>query len=102
MYQRLVAYLSLAFYSFSNRMIQAGDNASARHFVELYKLADATNSEAWYFSAILSAREARGQAAESDLEKAVSCGFRDSRRMRQQPEFARIDLSKVEKGMGRP
>ena len=85
--RRLLAYLSLAFYSFSNRLLNANENTGARHFVELYKIADPTNSEAWYLSAILDAREKNAPAVENDLHKAVRNGFRDERRMRQQPEF---------------
>jgi hypothetical protein len=103
MYQRLLAYLSLAFYSISNQLIAGNDNVQARRFVELYKLADPTNSEAWYFSAVLNAREGKGHEAETDLLKADSYGFRDKMRLSQQAEFQslspRIDLEKIEKGM---
>jgi pimeloyl-ACP methyl ester carboxylesterase len=103
MYQRLLAYLSLAFYSISNQLINGNQNEDARHFVELYKKADPTNSEAWYFSAILDAREGNGRAATGDLLTAVGAGFNDKGRMRQQPEFRRlggqIDLARVESKM---
>ena len=90
MYQRLLAYLSLAFYSFSNHLINSQQNNEARRFVELYKLADPSNSEAWYFSAILHAREGQAQAAQSDLLKATGYGFRDRNRLKQQPEFKNL------------
>ena len=100
MYQRLLAYLSLAFYSISNQFINGNQNDAARHFVELYKMADPTNSEAWYFSAILDAREGNAHAATGDLLSAVSHGFNDRNRLRQQPEFRRlagsIDLARIE------
>ena len=94
MYQRLLAFLSLAFYSFSNRTITANDNTSARHFVELYKMADPANSEAWYFSAIMDVREGHTQKAEADLKKAMDNGFRDQPRLGQQPEFKALDKTK--------
>ncbi|HXB33230.1 MAG TPA: hypothetical protein VNV35_07405 [Puia sp.] len=99
MYQRLLAYLSLAFYSISNQFITGNENVQARRFVELYKLADATNPEAWYFSAILNAREGKGHEAEADLLKADSYGFRDKGRLLQQTEFQALDREKIEKGM---
>jgi len=103
MYQRLLAYLSLAFYSFSNRLISGDQNIEARRYVELYKMADPTNSEAWYFSAILHARENQTQAAENDLLKAVGYGFRDKDRLTHQPEFQNlptpINFSRIESGM---
>jgi dienelactone hydrolase len=101
MNQRLLAYLSLAFYSYSNQLIKNKENEAAQYFVTLYKMADATNSEAWYFSAILQARKNELAAAESDLQKAVLCGFTDKSRLRQQPEFnnLRLNYSKIEHGM---
>ena len=101
MYQRLLAYLSLAFYSISNQLINAGQNAAARHFTDLYKMDDPTNSESWYFSAILDAREGNSRAVESDLQTAVRYGFNDRRRLRQQSEFSqmKIDLSGLESKM---
>jgi hypothetical protein len=87
MYQRLLAYLSVAFYSISNRLIVSNQNNDAQHFVDLYKMADATNSEAWYLSAILNARGNNAKATEEDLLKAVANGFTDQDRMMQQPEF---------------
>jgi pimeloyl-ACP methyl ester carboxylesterase len=100
MYQRLLAYLSLAFYSFSNQFINSNQMEGAQYFVTLYKLADATNSEAWYFSAILLARKNEMAAAESDLQKAVLYGFTDKARLHQQPEFRNgLNFAKIEHGM---
>ena len=77
LYQRLLAYLSLAFYSISNHLISSNENSGARHFVELYKMADPTNSEAWHFSAILDTREGNPAAAQADLQMAKKYGYRD-------------------------
>jgi hypothetical protein len=103
MYQRLLAYLSLAFYSLSNHLINGNENDAARHFVELYKMADPTNGEAWYLSAVLDARAHDVHAAESDLLKAVENGFRDKSRLKQQPEFKNqstpINFYKIESRM---
>ncbi len=87
MYQRLLAYLSLAFYSIGNNLINNNQNEAAQHFVTLYKMVDATNSEAWYFSALLNARSSNAKAVEADLLKAADYGFTDTARMLQQPEF---------------
>jgi predicted esterase len=99
MYQRLQAYLSLAFYSISNQMINRDENKVAEFFVALYKMADPTNSEAWYFSAILDARKNDASQTKKDLEKAIALGFNDKKRLMQQPEFAKenIDLNEIGK-----
>jgi hypothetical protein len=100
MYQRLQAYLSLAFYSISNQLINQNQNKEAEYYVSLYKKADPTNSEAWYFSAILNARNNQAQPSKEDLLKAVSLGFNDKKRLEQQPEFfnnnLKIDLEEIE------
>jgi hypothetical protein len=106
MYQRLVAYLSLAFYSISNNLINNNQNDAAEYFITLYKMDDATNSEAWYFSAVLNARKNNAKATEDDLLKAVQYGFTDTSRMMQQPEFqklsSQITLAEIESKMSEP
>jgi hypothetical protein len=101
MYQRLLAYLSLAFYSYSNQLIKNNQNEPAQYFVTLYKMADPFNSEAWYFSAILQARKSEVAGAEKDLLTAVKCGFTDKERLHQQAEFRNIGInySKIEQEM---
>ncbi|HSN10284.1 MAG TPA: hypothetical protein VLS85_14690, partial [Hanamia sp.] len=60
-------------------------------------------SEAWYFSAILNARNNYAKDATDDLLKAVSLGFDDKKRLEQQPEFynnkIKIDLREIERKM---
>jgi len=101
MYQRLQAYLSLAFYTISNQMINRNENKIAEFFVALYKMADPTNSEAWYFSAILDARNNDVRQTKKDLEKTIALGFNDKKRLMQQPEFSKenldIHLNEIEK-----
>jgi hypothetical protein len=103
MNQRLLAYLSLAFYSISNQLLGGNRDPEARHFVDLYKLADPDNSEAWYLSAILYARQNQGGLAEKELLQAVKCGFTDKDRLMRQPEFkqsgGKIDLTRVGNAM---
>lgn len=91
MYQRLQAYLSLAFYTISNQMIAGQRNLDARYFVDLYKKDDPTNSEAWYLSAILNARNHQPKAARQDLIMAVKTGFNDKKRLESQPEFQNME-----------
>lgn len=93
MYQRLEAYLSLAFYSISNQLIYNNENNQASYFVEFYKVADPPNSEAWYFSAILNARDNNPTVAKADLLKAVALGFNDKKRLEEQAEFQTAPLS---------
>ena len=95
--------MSLAFYSISNQLISANENNQASYFVELYKDVDPANPEAWYFSAILNARNHNNTAAKVDLLKADSLGFNDKKRLEAQPEFqtglSPYDLSEIESKM---
>ncbi len=93
MYERLQAYLSLAFYSITNQMINQNQNKEAQYFVTLYKTDDPTNSEAWYFSAILDARNHDSKATRDDLLKAVELGFDDKNRLERQSEFQTAGMS---------
>lgn len=93
MYNRLLAFLSLAFYSISNQLIHSNQNDGAEYFVTLYKMADPANSEAWYFSAILNARKNNIKATKDDLLKAIKNGFTDKDRMLRQPEFQTFHLN---------
>ncbi|MEO8862450.1 MAG: hypothetical protein ABI358_13570 [Ginsengibacter sp.] len=106
MYQRLLAYSSLAFYSISNQLITGNQNKKAQYFINLYKIADPKNSEAWYLSAIINARNNEGKAAQADLLKAVTLGFTDKPRLLNQPEFQNqgtiIDLKEIELKMKQP
>lgn len=103
MNQRLLAYLSLAFYSISNQLVNSNNNEQAVYFDNLYKTVDPTNSEAWYFSAILNARSNNIKATQDDLEKAVANGFNDIQRLMQQPEFqalsSQLNLAKISSGI---
>ncbi|MCY7362878.1 MAG: hypothetical protein LH629_12555, partial [Ignavibacteria bacterium] len=93
MYNRVISYLSLASFSFSNRSLNAGDNSTASKYISLYKIIDPTNPEAYYFSAILNARAKNYEAAKAELQKAVSNGFDDWNRIKAQQEFSGMNLN---------
>ncbi len=106
MYQRLLAYLSLAFYSISNQLIKSNQNKESQYFINLYKIADPKNSEAWYLSAVINARNNEAKAARTDLLQAVALGFNDEPRLVNQPEFQKpgtiIELKEIELKMKQP
>lgn len=93
MNKRVLSYLSLAAYSFSNRALNSGDNETASHYINLYKIIDPDNAEAYYFSALVAARNKNTEAAKAELELAVKKGFTDKQRFINQPEFVGIDVA---------
>jgi pimeloyl-ACP methyl ester carboxylesterase len=82
MAQRLTAFLSLEFYTYSSHLVNSRDDEAARYFTDLYKRVDPTNSEAWFLSATLYARSGQRALAEDELKKAVALGFNDPDRVR--------------------
>ncbi|MEO6499372.1 MAG: hypothetical protein ABIN95_10175, partial [Mucilaginibacter sp.] len=95
MNQRLLAYLSLAFYTISEQLITAGQDKDGQYFVALYKLSDPVNSEAWYFSAILNARKNDIKATENDLLMAVKYGFADKGRLLKEADFQKAGMQNI-------
>ena len=59
-------------------------------------MADPTNSEAWYLSAVLDARNNNATATKDDLLKAISLGFNDKKRLEQQAEFQNPQINLIE------
>lgn len=88
MNKRIISYLSLAAYSFSNRALNAGDNETASRYITLYKIIDPENPEADYFEAIIAARNKNIEAVNAALQMARKKGFKDEQRIKSQPEFA--------------
>ena len=68
---------------------------AAENYITLYKLVDAANSEAWYFSAIIHAADKNTTEAKADLLKAISNGFNDKARLLHQQEFTGISLDEI-------
>lgn len=88
MHQRLYGYISLMAYSYSNRMIQVNDLTTAQRCTELYRFVDPTNSEAYYFSAIVAAKQNDSTNMISYLQSAVKNGFDDKNRIEHESAFA--------------
>lgn len=85
--QRMMGFLSLLAYSASHSALnQQNDDAAAR-FIRIYRLADPENPEAPYLEAVLEARKGNPEAAKRAMNDAISIGFTDIDRIRNQPEF---------------
>lgn len=93
MNKRILSYLSLAAYSFSNRALNSGDNETASRYINLYKIIDPENAEAYYFSALVAARNKNTEAAKAELQLAIKKGFTDKQRFINQPEFVGIEVT---------
>lgn len=85
--KRLLGFISLACYSYSNQLINRRDTAGAAHFLSIYELADADNTDQLYFHAMLYSQEGKPELAIKYLSKAVEKGFKDWQKIESEPDF---------------
>ena len=90
MYSRVAGYMSLAAYSLSNRNLYTNPAEAAR-WVSLYKHVDKTNTEAWYFGAIVNMQQNNEANAVADMLKAIGLGFIDVQRFAKEPALASLN-----------
>ena len=88
--KRLLGFVSLAGFSYSNRMLQQHDLEGAERMLAIYELADPTNTDQLYFHAILYAEKNNPILAVKYLQKAVSNGFKDVKKIEAEQAFAAI------------
>jgi len=90
MYQRLLAYLSLAGYSYSNNAVKQNNFSAAQQFLAIYKLADPENSEQPFLLACMYAREGDQQKAIESLEDALKLGLKDKAKIETEESFSNL------------
>ena len=90
MYQRLLGYLSLAAYSYSNNSLKQNNFPAAGHFLAIYKLADPTNSEQPFLSACLYAKQGDQPNAIMSLKEAIRLGLKDKSKIEQEESFSSL------------
>jgi hypothetical protein len=86
-YKRILSYLSLAAFSYSNNAINQGKMDAAIHYLNLYKIIDPPNSEHSYMLAEVYAGKNDLEKCISYLNDAVKLGFKDISRMENDPRF---------------
>jgi len=93
--QRMLGYLSLLGYSFSTRSLMHGRPMQTQKCIEIYKLVDPENPEAWYLEAVYEARSGNPLSPKRPLLKAIELGFKDKQRLQNQPEFKELDFGRL-------
>lgn len=88
--RRLLAYIGLAIYSYSNGAINNHQDADAQKFLEIYKMADEKNSEQRFLEAVLKARQGNNPTAINLLVEAVQLGFMDLPRIENHPDLQNL------------
>ncbi len=86
-YQRVLAFLSMNCYMYSNDAFKRGNLVSAEKYIKIYQLVDPTNTEHRYMAAKLAARNQNPDACFIALNQAFDLGFKDINRMKADPDF---------------
>ncbi len=87
MVARLKAYLSLLCYSNATAAMKQNEHEMANRIVTIYAMADPSNPEPNYLSAVLRSWANDSTACFDELNTAISKGFSDKGRLMQQREF---------------
>jgi hypothetical protein len=85
--KRILSYLSLAAFSYSNNALKQDNLDAAVHYLHLYKIIDPPNSEHSYMLAEVSAIKNEADKAVSYLKDAVKLGFKDVSRLENDSYF---------------
>lgn len=80
--QRLLAYVSLAAWSFSSKSIDGNDPFFAQRALQIYKLADPENAEQPFLQACLFAKNGNGDSALVYLKVSVKMGNDDKNKIK--------------------
>lgn len=92
-YKRILSFLSIGAYSYSNNALKSGQLEQAQHFITVYSLVDPENSEAPYFQAELFATKNENEKAIQSLENAIKLGFTDIARMQSDSSFSKLSTT---------
>lgn len=92
-YKRIFSYLSLISYMQTTGALKEKNMPAAKFFSEIYLLVDATNNEAHYLKANISAQEGDKKTALQFLDNAVKNGFNDASRLKNDIAFKTINTS---------
>ena len=85
--KRLLGFISLAGYSYSNQLLQQHNLDGAERMLAIYEMADPTNTDQLYFHAMLYAQRGKNALAIQYLQRAVKNGFTDLAKMDAEPSF---------------
>jgi hypothetical protein len=88
--RRLLAYIGVAVYSFSNNAIKNHNDADAEKLLQIYRMVDSQNSEQRFLEAVLRARQGDRFRALALLNEAVGLGFNDAARIESDPDFQNL------------
>lgn len=90
MNDRILGYISLACYSYSNNALKQRDLSSAEKYLAIYALADRENPDRAYMQACLYGLMQNKEGAIQSITEAINYGFKDRSKLISEPALAFI------------
>ena len=94
MYKRVLGYLSLAAYMQASGALKQNAIPAAEYFCKVYVLVDPANTEAYYLTADVAAKQGKTNEAISALNLSVKNGFKDLQRLQTDSAFTSLKGTK--------
>jgi hypothetical protein len=88
--KRLLGFISLASYSYSNQLLQQHNIDAAEKILAIYEVCDPINTDQLYFHALLYAQKNNNALAIKYLQKAVSNGYTDLKKIESEQSFNQL------------
>ncbi len=88
--KRLLNYMSMLSYIFTDGAIKSTDLQLAEKYLNLYKKVDTDNPDRYFFEACISATKNKEKETLSNLQKAIKFGFFDVNRLQSENYFTNI------------
>jgi hypothetical protein len=86
-YKRVLGFLSLNCYMYSNAALKQGNLALASKFIEIYRMVDPENAEHRYMAAKVAALNNKPDELFEALKQAFDLGFKDISRLKSDADF---------------
>ena len=89
--KRLLNYLSMLSFIFTDNSIKQSDWQNANNYLNVYKIADKNNPDVYFFEALIYENSGKTKNALASLNKAVNLGFSDIDRLHNPVYFKQIN-----------
>jgi hypothetical protein len=77
MYNRLLGFLSIMSYSYTNKSLTQNDLAGAAKYIAIYRIVDPTNADCIYYNSVYLFKSGKTEESKKEFKKAVGAGFTD-------------------------
>ena len=90
MEKRLLGFISLACYSYTNAAIQQKNLFAAEKLLKIYRLADLLNADQAFFESCFFAMKGENELSVQSLQRAMTLGFSNKQKIKNEPALAPI------------